>query len=319
MGIEFLTPLSALATLLVLIPLGAFLLLGRRDAAVRRTLSLPPAPRARGFAVVFAIVATAGLVGAAAAQPVVQHGTTHRERTDAAAYVVFDISRSMLASRGLHAPDRLERAKRFALAFRPRIESVPVGVASLTDRVLPHLFPTSDMGAFATVVRNAIQVEAPPPALFYATRATKLSALGQLRTAAFFRPQALHRLLVVVTDGESLPVSPSLAQTLRKPPGVQVLFVHVWDALDRIYSTSVPAQGYLPDPTSRQLLERAAASLGGKVVSSGDVAGAVSAAKKLLGPGPVRSVSETARLALMPYVAAAAFLPLGFLLYRRNL
>jgi hypothetical protein len=319
MGIAFLTPLSALAALLALIPLGAFFVLGRRDAEVRRTLSLPPAPRVGRLVTALAIAGAAALIGAAAAQPVIQHSVTHHERTDAAAYVVFDISKSMLASTRPRAPDRLERAKRFALAFRPRLQSVPVGIASLTDRVLPNLFPTSDLSAFATVTRNAVQIESPPPGLFYASRATKLSALDQFVSAAYFRPKAVHRLLVVVTDGESLPVGSVFAQTLRKPPGVRVLFVHVWNASERIYSTSVADQGYRPDPTSRATLERTAASVGGKVVSSGDVPAAAGAARRLLGEGPVHTVTETARVALMPYVTLAAFLPLGFLLWRRNL
>ena len=101
-----------------------------------------------------AIVATAALIAVAAAQPVIQHSTTRHERTDAEAYVVFDISRSMAASPAPRAPDRLARARAFALALRPRLASIPVGVASFTDRVLPHLFPTTDEGAFAAVVRQ---------------------------------------------------------------------------------------------------------------------------------------------------------------------
>ena len=101
MHLALLTPFSALAALLALIPLGAFFRLGRRDAAVRRGLSLPPAPLAGRLATALAIAAVAALIGAAAAQPVIQHSTTHHERTDAAAYVVFDISRSMLASERL--------------------------------------------------------------------------------------------------------------------------------------------------------------------------------------------------------------------------
>jgi hypothetical protein len=319
MHLALLTPFSALAALLALIPLGAFFLLGRRDAAVRRELSLPPAPLAGRLATALAIAAVAALVGAAATQPVIQHSTTHHERTDAAAYVVFDISRSMLASEGVHAPDRLDRAKSFALALRPRLQSVPVGVASLTDRVLPHLFPTSDEAAFATVVRNAVQVEQPPPALVYADRATKLSALQELVASAYFPARAVHRLLVVVTDGESQPVGPQLAVQLRKPPGASVLFVHTWSPADRIYTSSVPQQGYRPDPGSRALLDGLASTMGGTVVSSSDVGGGAAAARRLLGAGPVRSVSDTSRIALMPYVTLAAFLPLGFLLWRRNL
>jgi hypothetical protein len=319
MHLGFLTPLAALAVLLAVVPLAAWFFLLRRDAAARRVLSLPEPLRASRLGPAVAITVAAALLGTAAAQPVIQHKTTHRERTDAEAWIVFDTSLSMAASPGPRAPDRLERARRFALALRPRLASIPVGVASLTDRVLPHLFPTSDEGAFAGDVELAIGVNSPPPQRFYATRATSLDALAGFVTAAFFRPQAQYRAVIVLTDGESLPVSPALAATLRKPPGVHVVFVHVWRGDDRIYPTSVPDPNYRPDPNSGAFLEKVGAQLHAPVVSENDVAAAATAARAALGSGPVEEVTETARVALMPWVTLAAFVPLGFLLWRRNL
>jgi hypothetical protein len=319
MHLAFLTPLASLAVLLAGIPLAAWLLLVRRDAVARRALSLPTPLRPSRFGPAVAIAVAAALIGVAAAQPVIQHETTHRERTDAEAWIVFDISLSMAASPGPHEPDRLERARRFALALRPRLESIPVGVASLTDRVLPHLFPTPDERAFAGDVQRAIGVDSPPPQRFYATRATSFDALTSFVTAAFFRPQAQYRAVIVLTDGESLPVSPTLAVTLRKPPGVHVVFVHVWNPADRIYPTSLADPNYKPDPGSGAFLQRVATSLHGTVVSENDVAGAAAAARAALGAGPIKKVSETARVALMPWVTLAAFAPLAFLLWRRNL
>jgi hypothetical protein len=319
MHLAFLTPLAALAVLLAVVPLGAWFFLVRRAAVARRVLSLPAPLRASRLGPALAIAVAAALIGTAAAQPVIQHKTSHRERTDAEAWVVFDISRSMAASPGPHAPDRLERARRFALALRPRLAAIPVGVASLTDRVLPHLFPTPDESAFGGDVKGAIAVDSPPPQRFYSNRATSLDALGSFVKAAFFRPQAQYRAVIVLTDGESLPVSPALAVSLRKPPGVQVVFVHVWRNDDRIYPTSVPDPNYRPDPTSRAFLDKVAATLHATVVSENDVAGAAAAAREALGSGPITMVSETARVALMPWVTLAAFLPLGFLLWRRNL
>src|SRR5262249_13759896 len=158
---------------------------------------------------------------------------------------------------------------RFALALRPRLQSIPVGVASLTDRVLPHLFPTSEEGAFAGDVRSAIGVDNPPPQRFYANRATSLDALSSFVTAAYFRPQTQYRTTIVLTDGERLPVAPALAATLRKPPAVHVVFVHIWKPEDRIYTTSVPDPNYRPDPNSDAFLQRVASSLHGTAVSEG--------------------------------------------------
>src|SRR5262249_30286449 len=307
------------AVLLAGIPLGAWLLLGRRDAIARRALSLPTPLRSSRFGPAIAIAVAAALIGIAAAQPVIQHKTTDHERTDAEAWIVFDTSLSMAASTGPHAPARLERARRFALALRARLQSIPVGVASLTDRVLPHLFPTSDESAFAGHVRQAMGVDSPPPQRFYATRATSLDALSSFVTAAYFRRQTQYRAIIVLTDGESLPVTPGLAATLRKPPGVHVVFVHVWKPDDRIYTTSVADPNYRPDPSSGAFLQRVASNLGGTAVSEDDVGGAAAAARAVLGAGPITKVSETARVALMPWVTLAAFAPLAFLLWRRNL
>jgi hypothetical protein len=317
--LAFLTPTAALSIVLAAIPLAAWLVWSRRDDHARRSLHLPaPLHRVRLLPAA-AIVATVALIAVAAAQPVIQHSTTRHERTDAEAYVVFDISRSMAASPAPRAPDRLARARAFALALRPRLASIPVGVASFTDRVLPHLFPTTDEGAFAAVVRQAVLVEQPPPSRFYAGRATELNTLAQFTTAAYFRPQARYRALIVLTDGESQPIAPSLADSLRRAPGIHVVFVHVWRDDDRIFPTSIPDPNYRPDPNSRAMLDRAATTLGATTVSASGIGAAAAATRDALGRGTVRPVSDTARVALMPYVTLAAFLPLGFLLWRRNL
>ena len=62
-----------------------------------------------------------------------------------------------------------------------------MGVASLTDRVLPHLFPTLGANAFAAVVDSGIGIERPPPDR-RARRATAFLALGDLGRVAFHRP-----------------------------------------------------------------------------------------------------------------------------------
>ena len=69
-------------------------------------------------------------------------------RTDAEAFVVLDVSRSMLAQSSLTRPQRIERAKAAAIELRRGLPDVRVGVASLTDRVLPHLFPSADEKVF---------------------------------------------------------------------------------------------------------------------------------------------------------------------------
>src|SRR5207247_878048 len=101
------------------------------------------------------------------------------ERTDVQAYVVLDTSKSMAASAGAGGETRLDRAKGEALEVREGLSSVRFGIASLTDRVLPHLFPTGDPAVFATTLRQSVGIDRPPPGV-NSTRATSFAALANL-------------------------------------------------------------------------------------------------------------------------------------------
>jgi hypothetical protein len=318
MKLAFLTPLAAVAIVVVVLPLLSVLAGRLRDARARRSLGLPRPSTGAQLAVPVAIVLALVLAGIAAAQPVIQHGVPRRARMDAEAYVLFDISRSMAAAETAHAPDRLARAKRFAVALRGRLSSVPVGIAAFTDRVLPLEFPTADAGSFGSVVRKAVAIDEPAPQRYYADRATTFDALAQFAEQDYFDPTARHRVVVVLTDGESQPVSPSLADTLRRSPAVHIVFVHVSQPGDKLWTTGVPDPNYRADPSSGEFLRRVADSLHGRAVEENNVAGAAAAVRASLGSGRVQTVTEPARLALMPYVTLAAFLPLGFVIWRRN-
>jgi hypothetical protein len=318
MHLAFLTPLAGLGMLVVVVPLLSVLAGRSRDARARRALGLPRPPASAQLAVPVAIVLALVLAGVAAAQPVIQHGVPRRARTDAAVYAVFDISRSMAAAQAPHAPDRLARARRFAEALRGRLSSVPVGVASFTDRVLPLEFPTADTSSFRSVVRKAVAIDEPAPQQFYAERATSFDALAQFADEDYFEPTMRHRVLLVLTDGESQPVSPSLADALRRTPGVHVVFVNVARGGDKLWTGRLPDPNYHADPSSGEFLQRVAESLHGAAVSENDVAGAAAAVRGSLGTGPVTKLTEPARLALMPYITLAAFVPLAFVLWRRN-
>ena len=85
-------------------------------------------------------------------------------RRDADVFIVIDTSRSMLAATAAGAPTRFERATAIAKRLRDATPTAAVGIASLTDRVLPHLFPTEDRAEFDVTLRDAIAVQRPPPA-----------------------------------------------------------------------------------------------------------------------------------------------------------
>jgi hypothetical protein len=168
----FLSPKGALIALGVVLPLAALVLVARRGGRLRAALAVPRASGWRLTVPTLAAAAVAALFGVAAAQPVAEQETALEVRTDAEAYVVIDISRSMLARSGLGGTMRLARAKAAAVKLRSALPDIPVGVASLTDRVLPHLFPSADADTFRATVALSLGIEQPPPRSSLITTAT---------------------------------------------------------------------------------------------------------------------------------------------------
>lgn len=312
-SLTFLTPLAGLVALAALAPLAAALAGRARAERVRRLLRLRPAgPDRLGLALVVAVPLVLAL---AATQPALARHSGRRVRTDAAVFVVVDVTRSMLASSGRAGPTRLARARVDARRIRAALPAVPVGLATLTDRVLPLLFPTDDAAAFDSTVRAAVRIEAPPP-LELAPNATSFAALSALGTEAFFTRGEKHRAVVLLTDGESQPFDVgSVAGTL----GASLVVLRIWGAHERIYIPGGVEAAYRPDPASAELVDRlVAAASGGRVV--GGPAAAAAAVRHDLGTGPSRpAAGDLRRTPLAPYVALAALVPLGLLLRRRTL
>ncbi|HEY5872760.1 MAG TPA: vWA domain-containing protein [Gaiellaceae bacterium] len=320
MGLSFLTPVAALFGLLATIPLAMFVGRRRRVERVRVVLGLAGSGRRSWLSLAACLGAVPLLVGVAAAQPVVTSARTVPQRSDAEVFVVIDTSRSMLASVASGEPTRFERAQQDALALQEELPDIPLGVASMTDRVLPHLFPTVDQRSYRETLTEAIGIERPPPSTSFGTTVTTLDALGALPTLSFFNPARKKRALVVLTDGESQPVSGSFSSDFAQAPRIDVTFVKVGDASERIYESGEVEAGYAPDPRAAATLEQAAALVRGRVVGEGQVAEMAGALRTVLATGPTRDRRiEGNREALMPYVAFLAILPLGFVLYRRNL
>lgn len=318
--VVFLSPLGLLLALAVLLPLAAILAITRRGGRVRAVLGLMSPPRSALAVPVVAVVAAGGLLGLAAAQPVVEQEAVRHVRSDAEAYVVFDISRSMLARQSGSSPTRLTRAKAAAERIRAALGGVPVGIASFTDRALPHLFPSADETVFRATVARAIGIERPPPRSSFLTQATSLDALAAIPGERFFSPTARKRLLIVLTDGETEPPDVSrIARQFLRPPRVHTIYVEFWGRDERVFTQGVPEPQYRPDPTARALLERVATATGGSVYGEGDVGAVSHESRALLAKGPtVVKGTRTSRHALAPYLVAAAVFPLTLLLWRRE-
>ena len=269
---------------------------------------------------VAAVVLAAALLGAAAMQPRLEWTSDQRVRNDAEAIVVIDTSRSMLARSSPRSDIRYARANEAALRIRSAFPDVPMGIASFTDRVLPHLFPSADDDVFVATLNRSIGIDRPPPYGAFVSTATRLAALETIVSRRFFTPTVRNRLVFVITDGESVPISGAkIAAAFRRPPGVDTIFLHVWDGGERVFDGTQPEPQYSPDPRSRGILDAAADTIGGRVFAEDELDAAIAAGRRSLGDGTTVVQGEKRnRLALAPYLAGAIFLPLALLLWRRD-
>jgi hypothetical protein len=316
MHLTFLTPLAALVGVAVLVPLAAVAGRERRAARLRRALGLDAPPRLARLARAVAVVALVGLLSAAAAQPALRDHRPVVSRRDAQAFFVVDISRSMLAARGAQQPTRFTRAIAVAERLRAQLADVPSGIATMTDRVLPNLFPTSDAADFEQVAERSLAVDRPPPASVH-SRSTSFGMLNDLVTGNYFGAAARHRLVVLLTDGESNDFDAGwIARSLR---GVRIdlIVVRFWHPDERIYTKRGAIEtGYRPDAAAAAWGDRVARAVSGvPSFGEGDVSGAARAARRLLGHGPTEAMTTSAHVRpLSSFVVAAASFPLALLL-----
>lgn len=228
----------------------------------------------------------------------------------------------MLAAGAAGAEDRLARARRAALALRRALADVPVGLASLSDRTLPHLFPSPDREAFAAALARTIRAGHPQPALLGDT-ATDLTALASLPTANYFRPAVAKRVAVVLTDAESVPVdAAALDAAFRAVPRTALVLLRVGREGERVYDEGgLEEPGYRPVAGAAALAASVAALTSGRAFAEDEVEEAVAAALESVGErGPTAAaVRGERRRPLGPWLLGAAAVPLALLLRRRNL
>jgi hypothetical protein len=319
MSVSFLTPLAALVGLVGGLAVWAHLAARRRTGAAAAALGLPQADRRATIVDAALLVLVSSLVALAAAQPVVARSQETAGRDGTEVLVVMDVTRSMLARRAPSEPTRLDRARAVAKQLRNALPDTRVGVASLTDRVLPHLFPTLGTNAFAAVVDRAIGIERPPPDR-RSRRATAFSALGDLGRVAFFQKDTRHRIAVVISDGETIPVDLEALRDRLLDGHVSMVFVQVWRGDEAVFDDNgVRDPAYRPDPTAGRSLRRVAGAVDAPVINEGDVRGVVEAVRARLGTGKlVPQGRQLVSRELAPQVLVAAFFPLALLLYRRN-
>jgi hypothetical protein len=321
MHVSFVTPEAALLALTGLVALGCLAAGERRLQRLRDLLGLRRAAAGSSIGVGAAIAALCLLLTLAATQPVIASATTKKGRADTDVYFVFDVSRSMSARASASAPMRLARARRDGETLRGLLPDLAIGVASLNDRLLPHLFPTVSSTAFAATVERALGINKPRAALFYGSAGlgTKLASIGDLATEGYFAA-AQKRVAVVFTDGETLRQGLSALPSQLQQAHVRTFFVRYWDAHERIFDQAGGVDaGYVADPASGPLLDALARSLETKVFREGDAGGVARAIRAAVGHGPHGTRErDLGSFSLAPYLVALAFPLLAFILLRRH-
>jgi hypothetical protein len=305
-------------TIAAAVPLVAFVRSEQRAARVRELLRLAP-PGGSQRQTVAAIVVLAVLVGIGAAQPVLEQTRQQAARTDAQAFFVIDTSRSMLAASGPGDETRFDRAQAAAIRFRDGLATVPVGIASLTDRALPLLFPTPNRDAFVSTLSLALGVDRPPSSEAGDVRATKFGALSAVGNRNFFRG-AERRLAVVFSDAETTTFYPSALSQAFDEGHVDLIVLRFGRQGEQVYGPNGTPEPYEADPGSAEAAQQLASVGGSAAFHEDDLDAAIGAARRRVGEGKTAARSEQSDIEpLGPYVFLAALLPLGFLLYRRNL
>jgi hypothetical protein len=330
-ALTFLTPSGGLLALVAGLPVAALAIAASQRARVRTLLGLAPPPPGRVTALV-ALVAVPLLLAIAAAGPALRTDAGRHIRLRTEAYFVLDVSRSMAASASADSPTRFAQAQAAAIRLRGGVPEVKAGVASLTTQLLPHLFPTPDETAFATTIDQAVGIAKPPPQGTSVSQ-TSFSPLVAFANQGFFRRATRHRLVVLLTDGESAPflaasigevlrptVPPTPAQRALTEPPISLLIVRFGSARDRIYDAEGGVEAaYHPDVRAPAIVEGLAEAARGRAFDSRKLAAVETEIRKKLGTGR-RSAhgTRTRTTTLAPYFALAALIPLGFIFWQRN-
>jgi hypothetical protein len=176
--------------------------------------------------------------------------------------------------------------------------------------VLPDLLPVPDERAFAGVVDRAVAIEGPPPRAA-SVRATDFGALAPVPHAGFFGPGTTRRIVVLVTDGESLPV-PETDLARAFGGDTKLVVVQTWRGDEGVFDESGRRElNYTPDPSAHAALEALVSAVGGTLAREADLAAARRALRSFGAHGAERRIAgvRTGRNSLAPYLLVAALLP----------
>lgn len=302
--IVFLTPTGALVGLAFLVTLASAVVRAGRERRARGALQLAtPSGRARWLRPL-ALVGLGALVAATAAQPALRARSSTPMRSDAEVYLTFDVTRSMLARSTPDATDRLERSRALGLELHAGLLDFPTGVATLTNRMMPLLFPTGDGRGVTAVLERSLRILQPQPARLTAARATQLGVLTLAADRSYFNPQAKRRALVVFTDLDTDYFSLTGTLRLLREHRIEPFVVRVAKPGEAVFGRDGRPLAYRPNSTVAVTALRRA---GWHAYEETEGRRAIGEIRSYLGGGPVagNGLVESER-PLAPYLALAA-------------
>jgi hypothetical protein len=226
----------------------------------------------------------------------------------------------MTAARSPESPRRFDRAIDTAERLHQRLAHIPSGVATMTDRVVPSLFPTGNDEVFTATLEDALAVGQPPPR-GYDDVGTLFESLDTLGSGTFYSPTTKHRVAIVLTDGESRAFdSGLLREALGAGPPIQFVVMRFGSTRDRVWAGGAPLEDYRPETSSAARVAQLVRATDGKEASPGDVDAVVRTVRSAVGSGPEVDSGQLLRvIGLGKWFALASLIPLGYLLWRRNL
>ncbi len=195
------------------------------------------------------LIVLAALVAATAAQPAVRATDSTPVRSDAELFLTFDVSRSMQASRAPGDVVRLERARALGRQVHLALPDVPTGVATLTNRMMPLLFPTGDERGVTAVIDHSLRLMQPQPAALTAARASSLAALTLAADRSYYNPSARKRALVVFSDLDSDFFSLEGTLRLLRQQRIEPFLVRVAAPGERIFDAAGRPNAYVSEST----------------------------------------------------------------------
>jgi len=150
-------------------------------------------------------------------------------------------------------------------------------------------------------------------------RATDFDGLAAVARRNFFDAEG-RRVVVVFTDAETVEFDPVELAAAFGRNNTELVVARIWRRDERVYAPDGTVEPYAPDPASEAYANQLASAAGGSAFDEDELGEAIDAARRAVGEGEtVRRVEASHVEPLAPYVFLAALLPLGLLLYRRNL